>query len=323
MLWLLGGCGSPTTPTPPPPPTDTLTIACPAPVSAQSIDGSAVAVSFAAPTTTGGKAPVTTTCTPASGTNFPVSTTSVTCTAKDAVQQSASCGVAVTVTKVPRFSVTAIDAFGDSITEGGIPSCSGSGTFGPVLSMFDLADIRPAADRSRSYPTKLQTLMTARYTVQNVQVKNLGLSGEMVVNEGVDRFRRDVLYSVRPQVVLLQEGANDIGQSDFSRNEVVNGLREMVRKSRDVGIQVYVGTLLPQRAGGCRASGGGPDEVVPVNDLIRGMAASEGAVLVDLYAAFGGVPGDLIGLDGLHPTDAGYEKIAATFFDALRQRLEY
>lgn len=165
--------------------------------------------------------------------------------------------------------------------------------------------------------------MTARYTVQNVQVKNLGLSGEMVVNEGVDRFRRDVLYSVRPQVVLLQEGANDIGQSDFSRNEVVNGLREMVRKSRDVGIQVYVGTLLPQRAGGCRASGGGPDEVVPVNDLIRGMAASEGAVLVDLYAAFGGVPGDLIGLDGLHPTDAGYEKIAATFFDALRQRLEY
>jgi lysophospholipase L1-like esterase len=36
-----------------------------------------------------------------------------------------------------------------------------------------------------------------------------------------------------------------------------------------------------------------------------------------------GVAGtDVIGADGLHPTAAGYSKIAETFFDAIKQRLE-
>jgi lysophospholipase L1-like esterase len=53
------------------------------------------------------------------------------------------------------------------------------------------------------------------------------------------------------------------------------------------------------------------------------MVAGEEATVVDIYAAYGGVAStDLIGPDGLHPTDAGYSKIAGTFFDAIRQRLE-
>jgi lysophospholipase L1-like esterase len=52
------------------------------------------------------------------------------------------------------------------------------------------------------------------------------------------------------------------------------------------------------------------------------MVAAEGAVLVDLYAAFGGVAGDLIGPDGLHPSDSGHQRIAETFFTAIRGQFE-
>jgi lysophospholipase L1-like esterase len=44
---------------------------------------------------------------------------------------------------------------------------------------------------------------------------------------------------------------------------------------------------------------------------------------VDLHAAFGGTATtELIGPDGLHPTEAGYQKIADTFFAAIKSTLE-
>jgi lysophospholipase L1-like esterase len=51
------------------------------------------------------------------------------------------------------------------------------------------------------------------------------------------------------------------------------------------------------------------------------MALARGAVFVDVYAAWGNRSG-LMGADGIHPTEAGYEVIAQTFFDAIRKALE-
>jgi lysophospholipase L1-like esterase len=61
---------------------------------------------------------------------------------------------------------------------------------------------------------------------------------------------------------------------------------------------------------------------VPANDGIRVLAGSQGVALVDLYAAFVGQESTLIGFDGLHPSEAGYQKIAQTFFDVIRARYE-
>ena len=52
------------------------------------------------------------------------------------------------------------------------------------------------------------------------------------------------------------------------------------------------------------------------------MAAAEGSVLVDLYQGFAGQTDTLLGPDGLHPSEGGYQKIAEMFYDAIRQRLE-
>ena len=70
-------------------------ITCPSPVMT-SLDGKAMAVTLT-PTVTGGVTPVSTTCSPPSGSLFPVGTTSFTCTAIDAAQQKASCTSGVVV----------------------------------------------------------------------------------------------------------------------------------------------------------------------------------------------------------------------------------
>ncbi|MGH9311733.1 MAG: HYR domain-containing protein, partial [Vicinamibacterales bacterium] len=60
------------------------TIACPAAVTAVSNSGQPIGVSYAVPVAAGGSAPVAVTCTPASGSQFPVGSTLVICTATDA-----------------------------------------------------------------------------------------------------------------------------------------------------------------------------------------------------------------------------------------------
>lgn len=90
---------APSSPTPPPTsPTPALTIACPViqPVTASGNAGKAI-VKFADPVVSGGKAPVTASCTPRSGSQFAIGTTTVSCRATDALQQVAACTTSATV----------------------------------------------------------------------------------------------------------------------------------------------------------------------------------------------------------------------------------
>ena len=72
-----------------------LSISCPSPV-LTSPDGNSISVTFT-PTVSGGVAPVSTSCSPASGSKFSVGTTSFSCTAVDVTQQKASCTSTVVV----------------------------------------------------------------------------------------------------------------------------------------------------------------------------------------------------------------------------------
>ena len=172
-----------------------------------------------------------------------------------------------------------------------------------------------------AYTNQLTTLLTARYAAQSVTMANEGLGGEEVTtSETLDRFRA-ALNALRPEVVLLQEGVNDLHRYGVGAvPEIAKALRLMVIEARSRGMRVYVGTLLPERECACRAFA--PSLIVPANDQIRAMAFSEGALLVDLHQAFGGQTSTLLGIDGLHPNEAGYQRMASTFFDAIQATLE-
>jgi lysophospholipase L1-like esterase len=196
--------------------------------------------------------------------------------------------------------------FGDSITEG----------------LFPFFIQNPPG----SYPYLLETMLRARYTAQTstIVVLDEGYGGEKVA-DGLARFGNTINLDAPVGAVLLIEGINDlnaasvIGPASAAIPTVVDGLRAMVLVARSRGIPVFLATLLPARQGG---KVGDPSVIPLANDRIRAMAAAEGAILVDLYQALGGVPDPWIGPDGLHPSKVGLEKIAQTFFDAIRARFE-
>jgi lysophospholipase L1-like esterase len=232
-----------------------------------------------------------------------------------------ACTFAATVRPPPLLSATRFVAFGDSITYGVLPSCPGTNS---VFSLQDdLRLVIASVDVAVSYPTKLQNLLRTRYPTQSPVVLNEGLPGEGVSGTpgGVTRLP-GVLSQDAPEILLLQEGVNDINFNNPALiPAVVSGLQTMIRQAKSLGVrQVLLGTLLPQREGACR--GYAPGLIVPANDQIRAMALAEGAVLVDLYQSFLGMTDVLLGPDGLHPSEAGYEKMAQTFYDVIRQRLE-
>jgi lysophospholipase L1-like esterase len=105
---------------------------------------------------------------------------------------------------------------------------------------------------------------------------------------------------------------------------IVEDFRTMIRDARGRGVRVFLGTILPERPDACRAGDfcDGVYDTVATNAKLRALASAEGATLVDLYAAFDGQTSALLSLDGLHPNEAGYSKMAETFFNAIRQQLE-
>ena len=79
--------------------------------------------------------------------------------------------------------------------------------------------------------------------------------------------------------------------------------------------------MLPQVAGRPRANTP-VNELVAYNTTLQAMARQESVVYVDFYDAMMAEAATLIGSDGLHPTEAGYRRIADLFFAAIRSELE-
>ncbi len=74
-----------------------LSMTCPAPITVPATGPGGAAVTYAAPTTSGGCAPVSVVCNPPSGSTFPLGTNTVNCTASDGCGSSANCSFNVTV----------------------------------------------------------------------------------------------------------------------------------------------------------------------------------------------------------------------------------
>jgi lysophospholipase L1-like esterase len=317
-------CGSSTTPTPPPTPTeDPPRITCPAAQTVQLQTGTSIAVSFPAPTVANGKPPIATTCAPLSGSTFSVGTTGVSCTATDALQRSDSCTFSITVLAVPpppKLAVTQFFAFGDSITAGE----DGTNQTAPA-NRFHPSVLLPTA---QTYPGVLEQSLRSRYTTQSPIVTNQGKPSEAVTDSGT--LARFVTFTSGGQYdgALIMEGSNDLykarnggGDPNAVLQVAVAGLRTMVRDAKSRNIRPFLATIPPMNPTGSRGMVYGWELVPGFNDSIRTVASLENVPLVDVYQAFGGNLA-LLSADGLHPNPGGYQKIADTFFAAIKSSAE-
>jgi lysophospholipase L1-like esterase len=185
-------------------------------------------------------------------------------------------------------------AFGDSISSGDLSS--------------DLTGYRSRLGRKLS-----------SFYGQQIGIEYRGGSGGRT-SVGADRVEADV-RDVRPAYTLILWGVNDYagGLCNPSTCDAIPNLRFIIREVKRANSLPVIGTLTPSYTGyDSRAPPDRNDWVRDMNGRIKTLAAEEGALLADIYAAFdrnGGYT-RLIG-DHIHPNDAGYEVMAETWFQAI------
>ena len=170
-----------------------------------------------------------------------------------------------------------------------------------------------------AYTVLLQKRLASRYTAQTPIVWNEGAGGEFTT-QGLIRLR-PLLQQFRPEVLLLMEGTNDLLDGSRGADTAIVNLRQMIAVAKSMNVQVALATVPPQRPNGLRNRGAVAAIIPSFNDRIRALAASEGVVLVDVYAGMKDNL-NLIGMDDLHPTELGYSVMADVFYEAIMRAFE-
>ncbi|HLZ69127.1 MAG TPA: GDSL-type esterase/lipase family protein [Dehalococcoidia bacterium] len=154
------------------------------------------------------------------------------------------------------------------------------------------------------------------------RVVNLGISGA-TAQQALEQ-ELPVAADAAPTLAAVWLGVNDIEQNvsldAFSANlsGVLSGLRQ-------TGSKLYVGNLpdlrlLPAFNG--RDPAALDTQVRGWNAAIGRIVREQGATLVDVYTAWGDLKdvkdrAGLVSADGLHPTSAGYGRLADLFWQAI------
>ena len=191
--------------------------------------------------------------------------------------------------------------FGDSITEG---MCA-------------------TDPKTKSYPAVLQSLLDAKHGQGRFDVVNAGISGQDT-KQGLKRL--DVLLeNKKPDWVLVEYGTNDMwtGRKITPADTRAN-LTEMLKRMKAAGAKVIIATLPP--------CWGQDRELVVLNQVIKEVAADQGAFLIDLNTSMEKAIADAGGRTDkkawaklytdegggfLHPNDFGYAFLAGEWLKAL------
>jgi lysophospholipase L1-like esterase len=157
-------------------------------------------------------------------------------------------------------------------------------------------------------------------------VVNLGVGGATAADVIADQLERAVL--LQPQLVTLSIGPNDITGhvpiEEYARN-VQTVFSRLTAETR----AVIVANLLPDlaitpRFHGRPAAPAVGGLTVKFNDALATVAGRYGVEVVDLYTASRAeLPRrpELIGADGYHPSDLGYERWADLLWGGVTRRL--
>ncbi|HEX4273937.1 MAG TPA: arylesterase [Bryobacteraceae bacterium] len=164
-------------------------------------------------------------------------------------------------------------------------------------------------EQGQSYPDDLQRLLdSAGY---KYHVVNLGVSGD-TTTDGVERL--PALIAVHPAVVILEFGGNDglRGLPVVSAQHNLAGMIEAIRKS---GATILLaGMTLPRNYG--------PEYIQSFEKMYADLAASYKLARIPfLLEGVGGHP-DLTQPDGIHPTAAGAQIVAANVMKYLQPLLK-
>jgi lysophospholipase L1-like esterase len=183
----------------------------------------------------------------------------------------------------------ALAALGDSITDG-------YGILNKFERWTDFLTVRIQADA----------------TLKNkVSVLNFGMgannltSSSVDMDAGKDRFRRDVLTRPKVKWVIVLEGVNDIN-GGVQSGTIVQAYKDIVMGGHEMGIKIFGSPITPM--------GSNNSVRTSVNQSVRTEGYFDAIVDFDAAIRDSGNQNNIASMynnDGLHPSAAGYEKMAA------------
>jgi lysophospholipase L1-like esterase len=190
--------------------------------------------------------------------------------------------------------------FGDSITDGN----------------------NSTVNANHRWPDYLAQRIRRESPQYQLAVLNQGISGNRLVTDtpncgikGLDRLERDVLQQNELKVVIFLLGINDIGNGNYDAEQVITGMKEVIKRVRAKGARIYGGTLTTfavYRAGYYTPQGELTRE--KVNNWIRTSSAFDGVIDFDQVLRDPKRPLMMLSQydsgDHIHPNDAGYEAMA-------------
>lgn len=159
------------------------------------------------------------------------------------------------------------------------------------------------------------------FKVGKTGILNLGIGNNRILSVGLgapgkERFDRDILAQRGLRAVIIFEAINDIGTStnpDETARKLIEAYQVMIKKARQRGLKVYMGTITPFR--GCRGYFTEEREKARkiVNSWIRTTHEIDGFIDFDALMRDPSAPEQLrrewqIG-DWLHPNPAGYKQM--------------
>lgn len=153
---------------------------------------------------------------------------------------------------------------------------------------------------------------------------NRGISGQTTLQMLV-RFRQDVL-DLHPAVVLILAGTNDLAgnMGPSSLQMITDNLQSMVELSLANHIQPVICSVLPAKAFRWRPDIQPAESIRTLNQWLKSYATSKKLVYVDYYSVLAtpdGAMQDGMAWDGVHPLDAGYQRMKPLAEDAIAKAL--
>lgn len=212
-------------------------------------------------------------------------------------------------------SVSALVAFGDSITDG-------------IEDFVVPATTSAAVDANARYTDDLSRRLGGG---SKISVVNAGLSGNQLTNDqvpeggpsGVSRAGNDVLDVPGVADVIIEEGVNDLGQGGTAA-QLEAGFTTLVGQFHAAGLNVLIATITP--VGGVTIPSYAEPHVESdrqtVNNWLRsGASGADGIVDFDGALRDPANPHQLLPAydsgDHVHPSSAGYKAMSAAIDPAL------
>ena len=96
-----------------------------------------------------------------------------------------------------------------------------------------------------NYPDLLFEKLLQNKETSNLSIANQGINANRLVDQGVNRFERDVLNVKGVAYIIVLYGVNDINVINASSEEIIEGYKQIIQKAHEKNILIYAGTIIP------------------------------------------------------------------------------